>query len=136
MGQVQYEDMLQVTVAGNDLMIRSSDIREVVKPAGLTPVPMGPEHLLGLANIQGQIVCMIDIARLLAWEAEAAASDAGIRFVVLRHPQKHVGIRVDAIKRMHRVAVPANAATQTSLLGDVEIDGQSYPLIDCSSLLH
>ena len=47
-------DLLQVVIGGAEVLVCSSEIREVVRPLPLTRVPMGPDHILGLANIHGQ----------------------------------------------------------------------------------
>jgi len=135
MTEVQREDLLQVKVAGNDVLIRSSEIREVVRMPELTPVPMGPEHLLGLASVHGQIVCMIDLSILSGWESRPG----GDRFVVLRHPSKHVGIQIDAINRIHRLPVESVRAAfqgEGELLAAMDVDGENCHLLDCGVLLH
>jgi len=45
-------DFLHTMIGGEDVLIRSSQIRENLRPHTLTPVSAGPEHLLGLANIR------------------------------------------------------------------------------------
>ncbi|HEX2164414.1 MAG TPA: chemotaxis protein CheW, partial [Thermoanaerobaculia bacterium] len=44
--------------------------REVTPLAGLTPVPLAPTPLLGVGNLRGVLLPVIDLAPLLALDAE------------------------------------------------------------------
>ena len=132
-------DMLQVIIGGSEVLIRSSEIREVVRPLPLTRVPMGPDHILGLANIHGQIVSVIDAGKVSSLPSiNSSDNSSRARFLVLRHPVMHVGLRVDEVKRLRKVD---NQMLNRKKNGDdavymVEIDGFTFDVLDTSKLFH
>ncbi len=134
------EDLLLLVIGGEEILVRASEVAEVVRPVRLTPVPMGPAHLLGLANIHGQIVCIIEPSGVVGLPPTGEETPR-TRFVVLRHPRMHVGIRVDAVPAMHRVlaeSLPEAASVEEGdyRAGEVSVAGRSYPLLHVESLLH
>ncbi len=131
------EDLLHLVIGDAEMLVRASDVAEVVRPAPLTPVPMGPAHLLGLANIHGQIVCIIEPSGVVSLPPTGEETPR-TRFVVLRHPRMHVGIRVDAVPAMYRVPAEdlPEAGEGDYRAGSVRIEGREYPLLHVEGLLH
>ncbi|PJA31877.1 MAG: chemotaxis protein [Zetaproteobacteria bacterium CG_4_9_14_3_um_filter_53_7] len=132
--------MLHVVIGGRDVLLRPSQIKEIVRPVALTTVPMGPDHLLGLANIHGQIVCIIDVGKVSTMPSPSAHENSRTRLLILRHPVMHVGIRVDEVKRIQKVdASKVTQSMATASAGSIvqlELEGHHYELLDCSRLLH
>lgn len=111
--EVPMEDILLIRMGEHPFLIRAHDVTEIVRPLELTPVPMAPDHLLGLANIHGQIVCIIDPCEVLHLASDRHPLSAHTRFLILRHPRMHVGIWVEEFASIFRVAateVPAERA--------------------------
>jgi len=130
------ENLLQVVMGGENVLLRSSEIREVVRPSKLTPVPMGPEHLLGLANIHGQVVCIIDVGVITALPACDHCPSSRSRFLILRHRLMHVGIWVDAVSNILSVdkRVLAVSGLKQGSISSIDIEGEAWHLLECSSL--
>jgi len=135
------EDLLELRIGGERMLVRAAEVTEIVRPVRLTPVPMGPAHLLGLANIHGQVVCIIEPAGVVNLPPTGEETPR-TRFVVLRHPRMHVGIRVDEVAAMHRIAsasLPEARAPEDERdwrAGAIEIDGTHYNLLHVPGLLH
>ena len=130
------ENLLHIVIGGQAVLVRSSDIREVVRPGGLTAVPMGPEHLIGLANIHGQIVCIIDIGGVTTLPACQRTQTPRTRFLILRHPRMLVGIWADevcSIRQMDAGMLPVAEASGDSVV-QVEMGGELYALFECGCL--
>jgi len=127
-------DCLHTQVGGANVLIRSSQIREILRPHLLTAVPVGPDHLLGLANIHGQIVCMIDLGRVTSLPVKETEPGTRTRFLTLRHPSMHAGIRVDDVLGIKRV--PEDALSVDGLVTEIIVDGEPLFLLDCKLLLH
>jgi len=67
--------------------------QEVVTFEELTPVPLAPVEVAGLANLRGHIMAVLDLRRLLELEAqEGCPSGHG---VVLSSPAESVALLVD-----------------------------------------
>ncbi|MDQ6987032.1 MAG: chemotaxis protein CheW [Mariprofundaceae bacterium] len=135
----EYVDLLQLRMGGRDFLLPVSEAAEIVRPMPLTPVPMAPNHLLGMANIHGQIVCVIEPGRQLSLPEKAAPDSDATRYIVLRHKRMRVALRVDAVPAIHRVnesdfetMTDAGAA---SLRGRLNIQGIGYDVLDVQALL-
>ncbi len=139
-----WADVLEVRLGGRVFGLPASDVTEVARPMPLTPVPMAPDHFLGLGNIHGQIVCVIEPCRLLGLPEPEGGDDEFTRLVCLRHPRMRVAMRVDAAPAIYRVRedrLPARDAGCTDdVYGSVRVerrDGESeLPLLNAAALLH
>jgi len=139
------EDVLLIDIGGKKLLLRVGETREVIRPLPLTRVPMGPDHILGLSNIRGQIVCIVDPSKVTGLPAINLEISPESRFVVLRHPRMHVGMWVDGVRAIYqlrsdelpkpRSGEEEEMATGYSL-GTVEVAGNSYDVLDCSVIFH
>jgi len=139
--EVEYVDVLQIRMGGKDFLLAVPDVSEIVRPIVLTPVPMAPDHLLGIGNIHGQIVCVIEPGKILNLPDPPAEDSDGTRFVCLRHARMRVAIRVDAVPAIHRLrkdVVPhaADAADTSHILGHITVEGTDYDVLNTAALLH
>ena len=137
---VPAHELLKIDMGGHPYLIRLHDVAEIVRPVALTPVPMAPSHLLGLANIHGKIVCIIDPCRVLHLQGSRQPMDARTRFVVLRHPRMHVGIWVDGVASISRVPVSdlpnaGEADEDVVTLGPVALPDGHCELLNARALL-
>jgi chemotaxis signal transduction protein len=75
-----------------------------VQPGRRTaPVPGGPRELVGIVGARGEMWAVHDLGRLIG--TEDAADDGHV--VLLRHPRRRVGLRVDAADRIETFAPAA-----------------------------
>ncbi len=132
----ELENVLHIVMGGKNLLVRSSEIRQVVRPTGLTSVPMGPEHVIGLANIHGQIVCIIDVGGVTTLPACNREPTSRTRFLLLRHALMHVGIWADEVCSIRRVnkALLSESAPGGETVVAINIDGISFDLFECAGL--
>jgi len=133
-------DVLQIRMGGKDFLLSASDVLEIVQPILLTPVPMAPDHLMGVGNIHGQIVCVVDPGGILDLPEPPAVESGDTRFVCLRHARMRVAIRVDAVPAIHRLrkdALPHVDAMGTAhVLGRMMVEGVDYDVLSAAALLH
>jgi len=131
-------DLLLVSIGGKQVFVRSSEIKEVLRPKALTSVPMGPEHVIGLANIHGQIVCIIDAGGVSSLPLCHRQVSPSTRFLLLRHPVMHVGIWVEHVHKMQQVNadVLANGSDIGDSVRHIEVGGVMCDFLQCSQLLH
>lgn len=61
--------------------LRASDVEAVLDIASVTPVPLAPPHLLGIAAVRSQIVTVIDTPRLVGAPVESAAGRAVVTLI-------------------------------------------------------
>lgn len=69
------------------------DIREIVPFARITPVPQAPEFIMGLINLRGQILAILDIGILLGMGKREYGAES--HFIIFKH--KDTGFAVDRI---------------------------------------
>jgi len=138
--EAEYVDVLQIRMGGKDFLLAVPDVSEIVRPILLTLVPMAPDHLLGVGNIHGQIVCVVEPGKILNLPEPPAEDSDRTRFVCLRHARMRVAIRVDAVPAIHHlrkdVLPHADAADITHVLGRVSVKGVAFDVLNTAALLH
>lgn len=83
------------TLAGSRFAVEVGQAREVVVFDGLTPVPLAPPFLMGLANLRGAVMPIVDLGPLLGLPArEPARQTLGI---VLAHGPWAAAAAIDAV---------------------------------------
>lgn len=85
------------TVYGCDIDV----VREIVPFRRATRLPGAPAYVLGLINLRGTIVTVVDLGRRLAPEREAA-SDGSI--VIVDHGTRMVGVAVEEVMDVRMLA--------------------------------
>ncbi len=134
-------------------------VREVLRQQVLTPIPGAPPISLGLVNVRGMVVTVLDLGALLAATASEPSTDpepgsvfgpvsgstsAGdIRavsppsIVLLEHAGRAVGVVVDAVRDVRPLDQPAGPADAEPLPArDVSMhDDQRVVHIDVAALL-
>lgn len=68
-------------------------VQEVIRTPPITPVPLAPPAVLGLANLRGQVVTVLDLRTRLGLEPRP---QHGTVTVVVRHDGEVVGLVADA----------------------------------------
>jgi chemotaxis signal transduction protein len=77
-------------------------VREVVAVPSLLPVPMTPPWLLGLCNLRGVALAVVDLGGVLDLHTPAVPPGAGGTVVlVLRPAGMLVGIRIDRVEAVY-----------------------------------
>jgi purine-binding chemotaxis protein CheW len=61
--------VLPFRLAGQHLAVPLDNVIRVIPALQCTPLPGAPQTVLGLANVRGQIVPVVDLARRFAWPA-------------------------------------------------------------------
>ncbi|MGH9869482.1 MAG: chemotaxis protein CheW [Candidatus Polarisedimenticolia bacterium] len=100
---------------GQSFGLPLDQVREITAVQRVHPVPFAPPHILGLINLRGQVVTLLDVAAILGrpFSQEAAAGMA----LVLSAPRENLALRVPApvqIGEARPVAVASMAAAGAS----------------------
>lgn len=127
-------ELMMASMNGKAFLLAVQDVREILRPVDLTSVPMAPDHILGVANIRGQIVCIIDPGKVLHLKQALTPRSESTRFLILRHPRMHLGIWVDGVSELYRVAkssLPVDDPENHDLLrGEITIDGEIFNVLN------
>ncbi len=76
-------------------------VQEVIKHTDITQVPQAPEYVLGILNLRGRIITVIDIGKKL--ELSPIESDKNNRNVIVNSLDEHIGLLVDRISDVLQV---------------------------------
>ena len=82
-------------LAGARLAADIRHTREVVVLPERTPVPRAPAHVLGVANLRGTVVPVVDIGPLLGLPPQAVSE--GLRTVVLEDAGIQIAVPTDEV---------------------------------------
>ena len=81
-------------LANERYAIETSFVREVVRITDVTPVPGTPDFLLGVMNLRGEILSVIDLCRLFNLASQERTDQS--RVVVLGGERPEFGVLADA----------------------------------------
>ena len=137
------EQLVVFTLGGVDYGVAIANLREVGRLPSVTPVPNVPTWVLGVANIRGDVVSLVDLRAFLGLEPFGRQTSA--RMLVARDRQEEVtaGLVVDQVKgiryvtadRINPATSPIEDRVAPYLRGFTEQDGRLLVLLDLNRLL-
>ncbi len=88
-------------VAGRELALPIAQVQEVLRAMPVTKLPTAPRHILGILNLRGRVVPMVDLAEVMALSGPRGEN----RFsIVCRCRGMLVGLMVEALSAMHQTS--------------------------------
>lgn len=100
-------------LAGTELALPVAALQEVVNhPGTLTPVPLAPPYLLGLFNLRGTLIPVVDLHQLLNLPDDRAA--LARKIAIVEASGVRVGLRFDATGEILRVPKDQVIAIETA----------------------
>ena len=116
-------------------------IRKIVKPLQITSIPGTAPHIMGLMNLQGEILCIVDVKILLNMGKAIPAENC--RVVVIKTAEGPVGVFCDEVMDIYDIVkkdiettLPAlNREIGGYVLGQVQIDNGLMGILDIERLL-
>src|SRR5688572_6154828 len=70
-------------------------ISEIARPLATTPVPRTADFVIGIGNVRGNVIPVIDLATRLQLRRSEEGRDR--RVLIVRHEGEHYGLAVDRI---------------------------------------
>jgi purine-binding chemotaxis protein CheW len=89
-----------VSLGGELFTIDLQNVREVFVVESITPVPGMPSGLVGVTNLRGSVVPLLDLRQMIGLVAENALKYA----VVLKHGNWQVGVLVDTVPEIRTLS--------------------------------
>jgi purine-binding chemotaxis protein CheW len=137
------EQLIVFSVGGVDYGVAIGNIREVDRLPQVTPIPNVPPWMIGVANVRGDIVSMVDLRAFLGMESYGRQPTQ--RMLVARDRKEEItaglivdhvrGIRYVAAERVNPAASPIEDRVAPYLRGFTEQDGRLLVLLDLNRLL-
>lgn len=120
-------------------------VQEVCELVEATPVPLTAPHVLGVFNLRGRVVPLLDLGRFLEQQGspavEAASDERTPRVVVLGAERMCVGVTCDRVSDVVLADSPRPALTgwtqrlRKFALGELELGSQLALVLDVPRLL-
>lgn len=131
-------EVIEFILSGEHYGLEFAFVREVFPISDLTPVPCTPNFVLGIVNVRGEIVSVIDLRKFFELP-EAGLTDLN-RVIILRSPAMTFGILADAVSGVRSVGRHELQASLPTLNGrreDYLLGVTAEPLIvlDAARLL-
>jgi purine-binding chemotaxis protein CheW len=116
-------------------------VQEVLRITEIAPVPGAPEYVLGIINLRGSVVTVIDTR--LRFGLPVGETDDDSRIVVIESDQQVVGILVDSVAevvdlRASQIDAAPNIGNEESsryIQGVATLDGTLLIVVDLNKLL-
>ncbi len=114
-------------------------VREVFEPESITPVPGMPAALVGVTNLRGTIISLVDLRAALGVPISVILKYA----VLVRHGTQQVGILVEDVPEIRTIRTDnleafsgrATAETHHLFAGFFRIENKGSAILDTSRLL-
>jgi purine-binding chemotaxis protein CheW len=94
-------EVVVFTLGGERYALPSAHVREVAAAPALARLPGAPAFVLGLANLRGEVVDVLDLRPFLG--AAAAPTSAASRLLVLGGDRPELAVWADAVEALQRV---------------------------------
>ena len=108
-------EVLEFLLAHEKYAVESRHVREAVSLENLTPLPGTPAFVLGIVNVRGEILSVIDIKKFFELP-EAGLPDLH-QIIVLQSDSMLFGILADAIVGVRQIAVAGIQPSLPTLTG-------------------
>lgn len=92
----QDDARLGVVVGGQPVLLRMTDVSEVLPVPTLQPVPLTKHWYLGVSNVRGNLYSVTDLAQFLAWQSAPRTQSS--RIVLINSVKtSQAAILIDAV---------------------------------------
>lgn len=92
-------------LAGAEYAVPIANVIEIGRPPDVTPVPNVPDWVLGVANLRGEVISMVDLRTFLGMDGTSYGQDC--RMLVARASEENVttGLIVDQVSGIRYLSV-------------------------------
>ncbi|MCK9375381.1 MAG: chemotaxis protein CheW [Syntrophobacterales bacterium] len=111
----EYLEVLEFVLASESYALEISEIREVYPLKELTPLPCTPPFVLGIINVRGEILSVLDLKQFFDLPNKGL-SDLN-KVIILRRGDLEVGLLADVITGVRSLAVSELQASLPTLAG-------------------
>ena len=127
------EQLVVFSLDGQRYALRLSTVERVVRSVEVTPLPAAPEIVLGLINVEGQVIPAVNIRkRFRLPETELSLSD---HIIIARGLRRKVALLADSVAGL--IEIPSAAVIDASkILSRIEYVEGVVKLEDGMALIH
>ncbi len=118
-----------------------SAVESILKPQAITSVPCSPPYVVGVTNLRGKVLPVIDLRRRFG--LPAAEANADTRIVVVQMGAHVVGMIVDGVSEVLNLDAasiePPSSVTSTAdsifIKGIARLEGRLVILLDLDKIV-
>jgi len=99
----EIERFLEFSLGEEDYAIPLLSVREVISVPETTPIPKAPPHFLGIMNLRGQVISVVDLRQKL--NIKPKEEDLEESVVIVDIQGMNLGIVVDSINKVLAVSL-------------------------------
>jgi purine-binding chemotaxis protein CheW len=122
---------VRVAVAGESYALPVDEVLEVADFAGVVRVPGAGAAIMGVRNLRGAVLPVVDLATVLGLP-RAAHPD---RIVVVEEGGRRAGLAVDFVAGVEALPEAAEPAESQHLSGAALVDGALVGMVDLAAVL-
>jgi len=124
-GLDQSDDIVQLVgfvIGDEEYAIPILSIQEIIKPFTWTRVPQVPKYVLGVFNLRGAVIPLIDLRTKFGLQPKKQSDET--RFIVMRHDDDVAGFVIDRLTMAIRIKKENIGPPPDTINGDdTMIDG-------------
>ena len=138
--EVEHRYLLKFSLDEEWYGVNIVDTVEVIKCPDVFNIPYTPDYIMGVANLRGEILAIIDIRKLLGTPVSTTSAEKHI--IVVERKDMKVGIMVD--RAVDVVSVPSSDVkpalskadgARRLITGEVQLNGDVLAILDLSVLI-
>jgi purine-binding chemotaxis protein CheW len=123
---------VRVRAGAEDYALPVASVLEVAEVGEVAPVPGAPAEVLGVRNLRGQVIAVIDLASLFG-----LGGDLGLeRVVVAEDGDRRAALAVESVLDVIELADPGEESDSPYLAGATLIDGTLVGVVDVAAVLN
>lgn len=88
---------IEFSLGNEDYAIPLLMVREVISVPDTTPIPKSPSHFLGIMNLRGQVISVVDLRKKMKVEARQDKEEA---VIIVDIGGMNIGVVVDSINKV------------------------------------
>lgn len=144
-GAAGEEQFVIFSLAGSDYAVPAANVREIGEPPNVTPVPSVPDWVLGVTNLRGDVLSLVDLSLFLSMGRADYNEDTRVMVVYAQQDASNVttGLIVDRVSdirylSVNQIVVPAapiEDQVAPYLRGVYEHDGHLVAVLNLNQLL-
>jgi purine-binding chemotaxis protein CheW len=120
-----------VGVAGEQYALPVQDVLEVAEYGTVAPVPGAPSGVLGVRNVRGNVLAVLDVAELFAIERKAPPE----RIAIVEQDGCRAGLAVDSVIGVEHLPEANEGVESDHLVGAALHEGALVGVLDVRSVL-
>jgi purine-binding chemotaxis protein CheW len=122
---------VRVRIGGEDYALPVEQVVEATDVGDVTPVPGAPREMLGVRNLRGQVLPVVELGLLLGLgEAREAA-----RLVIAEDGDRRAGLVVESIVAVGELPDATHPAASALVAGAALVDGDLVGVLDLAAAL-